>query len=65
LRVLKLNVDDSPAVAQRYRIQGIPTLILFQDGVEKERLVGLVSKEKISDTIERYVRVLTPRLCRA
>ena len=37
-RVFKLNVDDSPAVMERYGIQAIPTLILFQDGVEKERV---------------------------
>jgi thioredoxin/ribosomal protein L31 len=55
-RVFKLNVDDSPAVAQRYGIQGIPTLILFQDGVEKERLVGVVSQEKIAEAIERHIR---------
>jgi thioredoxin 1 len=36
--VFKLNVDDSPAVMERYGIQGVPTLILFQDGVEKERV---------------------------
>ena len=36
--VIKLNVDDSPAVMERYGIQGVPTLILFQDGVEKERV---------------------------
>ena len=56
-RVFKLNVDDSPAVAQRYGIQGIPTLILFQDGVEKERILGVASQEKISRTIDRYTRV--------
>jgi len=33
-----LNVDDSPAVMERYGIQAIPTLILFLDGVEKERV---------------------------
>ena len=36
--VFKLNVDDSPAVMERYGIQGVPTLILFQDGVEKDRV---------------------------
>jgi thioredoxin 1 len=55
-RVFKLNVDDSPAVAQRYGIQGIPTLILFQDGVEKERILGAASQEKISRAIDRYIR---------
>jgi thioredoxin 1 len=37
-RVFMLNVDDSPAVMERYGIQGIPTLILFQDGVEEDRV---------------------------
>ena len=54
-QVVKVNVDDSPTLAQRYRIQAIPTLILFQDGVEKERIVGVVSQEQISETIERYI----------
>ena len=54
-RVFKLNVDDSPAVAQRYGIHGIPTLILFQAGVEKERILGVVSQEKIACTIDRYI----------
>ena len=54
-RVVKLNVDESPTVTQRYGIQGIPTLILFQEGEEKERIVGVVSREKISRTIEGYI----------
>jgi thioredoxin 1 len=57
-RVFKLNVDDSPAVAQRYGIRGIPTLILFQDGEEKERILGVASQEKISRTIDRYIAPL-------
>jgi len=36
--IFKLNVDDSPAVVECYGIQAIPILILFQDGVEKERV---------------------------
>jgi thioredoxin 1 len=55
-RVFKLNVDNSPAVAQRYGVQGIPTLIIFQNGTEKERIVGVASQEKISRTIDRYIR---------
>ncbi len=52
-RVVKLNVDDSPAITQRYDIQGIPTLILFQGGEEKERIVGASSKETISRMIDK------------
>jgi thioredoxin 1 len=60
VRVFKLNIDNSPAVAQRYDIRVIPTLILFQDGVEKERLVGMASQQTISDAIERYIRATFP-----
>ena len=55
VRVVKLNVDDSPAVAQRYGIQGIPTLILFQDGEEKDRIIGAVSIETIARALEARV----------
>ena len=54
-RFAKLNVDDSPAVAQRYGIRGIPTLILFKDGVEKERLIGAVTEEEILRAIDKHV----------
>ena len=55
--VVKLNVDDNPSTAQRYGIKGIPTLILFRDGKEVERVVGATSKESIMKMIEKYVAV--------
>ena len=55
--VVKLNVDDNPSTAQRYGIKGIPTLILFRDGKEVERVVGATSKESISRMVEKYVSV--------
>ena len=54
--VVKLNVDDNPSTAQRYGIKGIPTLILFRDGKEVERVVGATSKESIARMVEKYVR---------
>ncbi len=54
-RVVKLNVDDNPAVSQRYGIKGIPTLILFKNGKEEERVVGATSKEAISRMIDKHI----------
>ena len=54
VNVFKLNVDESPSVAQRYGIKGIPTLILFQDGTEAERVVGATSKEALSRLISKH-----------
>jgi thioredoxin 1 len=56
-RVVKLNVDENPSVSQRYGIKGIPTLILFKDGKEEERVVGATSKEAISRMIDKHVSV--------
>ncbi len=53
--VMKLNVDENAGVPQRYGIRGIPTLIMFKDGKEQERIVGLVSKEAITKVMEKYV----------
>lgn len=55
--VVKVNVDDNTATAQRYGIKGIPTLILFSGGKEVERVVGATSKESISRMIEKHVSV--------
>ena len=53
--VVKLNVDDNPAVSQRYGIKGIPTLILFKGNKEVERVVGATSKEAISRMIDKHL----------
>jgi thioredoxin 1 len=58
-RVFKLNVDDNPTVSQKYGIKGIPTLILFKDGKEEERIVGATSKEAISRMIDKHVSAST------
>src|SRR5207247_10651713 len=44
-RVVKLNVDDNPSVAQRIGIKGIPTLILFNNGNEEKRFDGATPEQ--------------------
>ena len=58
-KIVKLNVDESPSVAARYGIRGIPTLVLFNNGEEAERSVGLTSKESLSSLIDRHLVVAT------
>ena len=53
--VYKMNVDENMDVPQRYGIRGIPTLIVFKNGQEQERIVGAVSREAISKVIDKYV----------
>lgn len=50
----KLDVDENPATAERFQVFSIPTMILFKDGRETERLVGLCPKSRISDTLNKH-----------
>ncbi|MBI3951295.1 MAG: thioredoxin [Acidobacteria bacterium] len=50
--VARLNVDDSPETPARYGIKGIPTLILFNRGQERDRIIGVTSKEHIARMID-------------
>jgi len=55
LRVAKLNVDENPAIQERFGIRSIPTLMLFKDGELKEKVVGVQSKSQLNSLINRYV----------
>ena len=51
--VYKLNVDEYQQVAAQYGIRNIPTMILFKDGKEFERLVGMKTKEALMSSLEK------------
>jgi len=50
-KVSKLNVDEAGGVAGRFGVQAIPTLLLFKDGNEVQRFIGVQSKEILIDAI--------------
>ena len=52
----KVNVDECPELANEYGIMAIPTLILFINGAEVNRIVGLVPEEYIEAMIKNYVK---------
>jgi len=51
LRVVKVNVDESPGVSAKLGVQGIPTMVLFSGGVEVARQVGALP----ADALRRWV----------
>jgi thioredoxin 1 len=55
MKVGKLNVDDHPQVAGRFRIMNIPTLLFFKGGQEVDRIVGVVPKEELARRIEKVI----------
>jgi thioredoxin len=50
----KINTDNNRAVAGQYGVRGLPTIILFKDGVEVERMSGNNSKEFIQAMINNH-----------
>jgi thioredoxin 1 len=50
----KLDVDENPVTAQRFQVFSIPTMIIFKNGAEAERLVGLCAKNKITETLMKH-----------
>ena len=48
----KVDVDQNMALAQQFRVVSIPTLILFKNGAEVQRFVGLTSKEELKAALE-------------
>ena len=53
VRVAKLNVDENPATAARFRVQSIPTLLVLREGREIDRIVGLQPKAVIVERLQR------------
>ena len=53
--VLKLNVDENPSAAMSHEVMSIPTMIVFQDGVEKKRLVGARSKSQLMTELAEFI----------
>jgi thioredoxin 2 len=51
----KLNVDENPRTASQFKVQGIPLLIFFRDGVEAGRVTGAVPRGQIEAAIQRYL----------
>jgi len=52
LKVCKLNTDENQNIAAQYGIQGIPTLIVFKEGKEVGRTVGVMPKEKLQEKLD-------------
>lgn len=48
----KVNVDEEEALAIRFRVMNIPTLIIFKDGKEVERMVGVQKKEVLAAKLD-------------
>jgi thioredoxin len=56
VRVAKLDVDANPITAGRFGVRAIPTMILFKDGKEAQRLVGYMPKDRLLQQIQPHMK---------
>jgi thioredoxin 1 len=52
LLIAAMDVDENPQTAERYTIMGLPTLLLMQNGVEVDRIVGVEEYQTIKARVE-------------
>ncbi|MBI5050887.1 MAG: thioredoxin [Nitrospirae bacterium] len=54
-KFVKINTDENPDLASRYKITGIPTLIFFKDGKPKDQVVGAVPKAHLKTKLDTLI----------
>lgn len=52
IKITKVNIDAAQDIATKYGIQSIPTIIIFKDGVQVQKMVGLQNENSLSSALE-------------
>ncbi|MDW7738820.1 MAG: thioredoxin [Bacillota bacterium] len=55
LKVVKVNVDENPDLAQKYEVMSIPTMFLFKNGQVIDNFMGAMSKQALNDKISQFI----------
>ena len=53
--IFKIDVDESPEIANKYGVQSIPTIKIFKDGAEVDTKVGFMPKDSLKEAIEEVL----------
>ena len=53
-RIIKIDVDRNQAVAQKYNVRGVPTLIIFKNGEVKYRQAGVQTAQQLESVISKF-----------
>lgn len=55
LKVVKVNVDDSPATATKFGIRSIPTLAILKEGQVQDQVIGALGEDALSEVIDKVL----------
>jgi thioredoxin 1 len=54
--IIKIDIDKNPAAASAYRVQSVPTLMVFQNGQSKWRQSGVMQANQLQQVIQQYIK---------
>lgn len=54
VKIYKVNVDENPSLAGQFGIKSIPTMVVFENGIRVDQVVGLRPKEEIKEKLAAY-----------
>lgn len=54
INIARFNIEKGQEIASKYEVMSVPTLIIFQGGKERKRLVGLQSQEKLEKILDSF-----------
>ncbi len=55
IRILKVDVDKNPAIARKWMIQNVPTLMIFKNGEMKFRQAGVIPAQQITGIVQQFL----------
>ncbi len=55
LKIVKMEVDPNPESVARYKVEGVPALILFKEGELLDSVEGVINKQKLQDFLSTYL----------
>lgn len=55
VKIIKVDIDQSPDLADQFQISSVPTMIIFKDGQKADMLVGFLPKERIQESILKLI----------
>jgi thioredoxin 1 len=53
-KIIKINIDENPNITNRFKINSVPTLIVFKDGKPVEKSVGYIEKDEVISLMDRH-----------